>query len=139
MDEFEKRLQADAAGIEADVSPELQARIDASIHATERERSATADHGHRRSSWWASSLTGVAAALLIILLLNRNTADGPIEPPGESVVRVVPEYVLPLNSEFLLKAENAVFTEPLEDELERLKSDLEKAKTNVSRELGAAL
>ena len=71
MADLEKQLKDDAAAIRADVSPELAARISASVHAAVREPEKTAS---RRSGslWWMSSLTGVAAALLILVLLGRD-------------------------------------------------------------------
>ena len=138
MDEFEKRLKEDAAGIQVDVSPELEARIAASIHATEREADGADVPIRHRSYWWASSLTGLAAAALIIALLNWNAVDEPNETPKNPVASVVPEYVRQLNSDFSLKVENADFAEPLEDELEKLKADIEKARNNVRRDLKSA-
>jgi len=138
MDEFAKRLKEDAAGIQVDISPELEARIAASIHATERETGSVDVPIRHRSYWWASSLTGLAAAALIIALLNWNAVDEPKETTEEQVASVVPEYVRQLNSDFSLKVENADFAEPLEDELEKLKADIEKARNNVRRDLKSA-
>ena len=143
MDEFAEKLKDDAASIEAQVSAQLRARIEASLHATEREVIHSARAGRQSSFWWASSLTGVAAAAVVIALLNRNVTDQPLieqalAPPEAAVLTVVPEYVRQLGTDFSLRAENAVFTEPLEDELEKLKADIEKARKNVRRDLRSA-
>jgi len=139
MDEFEKRLKEDAANIQADVSLELKARIESSVHATDRiDSEAQRTQGRHRpgpSSWWLSGLTGLVAALVIIALLNRNTAVDPVVPVQEPTATVVPEYVQQFNTDFYLKVENALFTAPLENELEKLKSDLEKVKNNVEQDL----
>lgn len=138
MDEFANRLKEDAASIQVEVSPELAVRIAASIQATECEIGSTNISRREHSFWWASSLTGLAAAALIIALLNWNAADESVEMPKEQIATVVPEYVRQLNTGFSLKIENADFTEPLEDELAKLKSDLEKARSNVRRDLKSA-
>ena len=141
MDEFEQRLKEDAASIRAQVSPELKARIASSIHATERLKTkidvADDSHDHRSLPWWLSGLTGLVAAVIIIALLNRNTPVDPVAPAEEQTAAVVPEFVKQLHTDFYLNAENADFTGPLENELEMLKSDLEKAKRNVAQDLKA--
>ena len=142
MDEFEQRLKEDAASIRAEVSPELKKRIASSVHATERHKKETDvandSHDHRSLPWWLSGLTGLVAAVLIIALLNRNTQVDPVEPAEEQTAVVVPEFVKQLHTDFYLNVENADFTGPLENELEMLKSDLEKAKLNVEQDLKAA-
>ena len=142
MDEFEQRLKEDAASIRAEVSPELKKRIASSVHATERLGKeinvANDSHDHRSLPWWLSGLTGLVAAVLIIALLNRNTQVDPVEPAEEQTAVVVPEFVKQLHTDFYLNVENADFTGPLENELEMLKSDLEKAKLNVEQDLKAA-
>lgn len=138
MDEFAKRLKEEATSIQVDVSPELEARIAASIRATERESEKAQGSTRQPFFWWASSLTGLVAAVMIIALLNWNAVDEPKEMPKEQVASVVPEYVRQLNADFSLKVENADFAEPLEAELEKLKADIEKARNNVRRDLRSA-
>jgi hypothetical protein len=141
MDEFEQRLKEDAASIRAQVSPELKARIASSVHATQRLRKevdvADDSHDHRSLPWWLSGLTGLVAAVIIIALLNRNTPVDSVAPVEEQTAAVVPKFVKQLHTDFYLNAENADFTGPLENELEMLKSDLEKAKRNVAQDLKA--
>jgi len=139
MDEFTDRLKADAAAIEADVSAELRARIDASIQSLDHGGTAAVGKSRPVFRWWASSVTGLAAAVLVIALLNRTTMEETAEIREVSTAVVVPEYVRQLNVEFLLEAEYVVFTEPLEDELDRLKSDMAKVRDNVRKDLGPTL
>lgn len=139
MDEFANRLKADAAKIDADVSTELKARIDASIRSLDHDEPATAGKSRPFLLWWASSLTGLVAAVLVIALLNRNATEDAVEAREASAAVVVPEYVQQLNAEFLLRAEYADFTEPLEDELDKLKSDMAKAQDNIRKNLRTTL
>lgn len=135
MDEFEKRLREDAGRIEARVTPEFEARVRASL---ERTRPAeTAPRRTRRtpvSMWWASSLTGIAAAAAVIVAINLESP-----PPGEpsAVPAIVPELVAPIVPN--LRPESAVLTAPLEEELEKLESDLEKAERAVREDIGIGL
>lgn len=133
MDSFEQRLRDDAALIHAEVSAELDERIRASLEAAASEPPVSRERPRPvRSLWWASSFTGLAAAFGLITLLNlwpaatddsgtRPTVAGPSgEPP-----------VMPL-----LRVEAAVLTAPLEQELDDLEADLQKARKAVSEDLG---
>ena len=67
MDKFSRRLQSDADNIEVAVSSELDARIQASLHAISQEPAARPKAPARPiSMWWASSITGIAAAVAMI-------------------------------------------------------------------------
>ena len=135
MDNLERRLKEDAAAIEAEVSPELALRIQASLHAAERARPDERADKAGFSMWWISSLTGVAAALLVITILSRNADVTPEAPLVEPSANIVPA-TLPGSDVFMpLNAETAELTGPLEEELERLKSDIEKARESVERDL----
>ena len=151
MADLEKRLKDDAAAIRADVSPELAARISASIHAAAREPGKPPRRSVGSSLWWASSLTGVAVALVVLALLGRDdlaTVDPAVESGQEATIAenaengsalpptaTVPDSTTVPRSEFPLNAEAAVFAEPLAEELENLKSDLEKARDDVEEDL----
>ena len=119
MDSFEKRLKRDAAAVRADVSPELETRLRASLEnaAAKKPKART-----RRPAWFwlASSLTGTTAALTAIVLLN-------VEEPAPSPVTAESQPLLSVPN---LKVRPAVLG-PLEDELDRLKSDFEKAERVV--------
>ncbi|MDH4108162.1 MAG: anti-sigma factor [Gammaproteobacteria bacterium] len=135
MDKLEHELKQDAARIRADVTPELRARIEASLRAARLDRRESRDVRPGSYFWWFSGLTGVAATLLVVALLNRAgdpDTVAPDAPPANVVVvrgDTVDVRLVPLD------VRNADFTEPLEDELEKLKSDLEKARDEVERDI----
>ncbi len=132
MDNLPKALREDAAKIEARVSPELDARIRASLERVAAERAGkTRRRARPVSMWWASSLTGITAALLVIALINLRER-APVDAP----VGTAPHRPL---SALELKTETAVFIGPLEKELEDLASDLEKAERAVKEEIGLML
>jgi hypothetical protein len=129
MDNFTRRLREDAATIDAEVSPQLETRIQASLAAIEPEVARQRRPARRPVSFWlASSLTGVAAALAVIAVLNVNDSDEP-----EAVPRVVAANpAQPLEIPALdLDAEAAMLTAPLARELEDLQADLKKAEEVV--------
>lgn len=144
MDELKNRLKQDAAAIRTETTPELRARIDASLHAA-RERvppsPSTIIKSKSSSLWWASSITGLTAAIAIVVLANWNK---PVEP---EVPDISAGTQMPLNNpvslpegwqigdEFLLNVESADLTRSLEEELINLQSDLEKARENVERDV----
>jgi hypothetical protein len=141
MDELKNRLKQDADDIQANTSPELQARIDASLHAARETKSVTSTPMARpKSLWLISSITGLTAAILVILLMNWNQ---PVEQeaPDISASNEAPIHsvTLPENwyvgDDFLLNVESADLTRSLEEELINLQSDLEKAKENVERDM----
>ena len=138
MDEFEKRLKRDADAIQAEVSPALKARIDASLQGVEPIRQA----GRKPASvsfWWASTVTGLAAALLVIALVNWNQ-PGQDVPPAETTAALPTESELPTEPAMpigpeMLDIRTADFTSPLEQELINLQSDIEKARESVEEDL----
>ena len=143
MDDFEQRLKVDARHIKARVPDELARRIDASIAAAERAPQSPPRRRPRLSMLWFSALTGVACALLLLTLAapDRRTPERAPGVAGLSpkAATTVPntaeagERLLPLN------ATPAAFAEPLEDELQRLRSDLEKVRETVEKDLVPAL
>lgn len=129
MDEFEKRLKQDADDIRAEVSPGLRARIDASLHSVTPVRAVKARDNETVGLWWASSLAGLAAAIIVIVLINWTTPEPAVVEPV--AYDSVPEFNGDTTGLFPLTAETAVLTGPLEDELEKLKADIEKARKSV--------
>lgn len=129
MDKLANQLRRDAEEINVTVSDELERRIDASIRAAapvvERPQSPPA---RPPLFWWASSVTGFAAALAVIAIVNWQGGE------GEAVPAIVP--VAELQPPIALNLEAAMVTAPLEEELENLQSDLEKAKEKVRRDIG---
>jgi hypothetical protein len=137
--DLEQRLREDAGTIDAEVSPQLQQRIAASIHSTKQLRSVSSPQRHKSSYWWASSLTGVTAALLIILLINQDREAGRQPDESSDMVTTTTPEVMEMYRPFPLSARTADLTEPLEEELQHLQSDLEKARESVVRDLRSAL
>jgi len=135
MDEFEKRLKRDAHAVRAEVSPELKNRIDASLHGMEPILPPTTPERPPTGLWWASSLTGLAAAAAIIVLMNLDRAE---LPPAET--ESVAGLTVPSNPEAvvtspILDVRTADFASPLEEELVKLQSDIEKARESVRKDL----
>ena len=127
MDKLAKQLRTDAERIEVTVSDELDRRIDASLRAVEPVVEA------RRATrpplfWLASTLTGVAAAAAVIAIVNWQSPDEPASATPVNFAAAVPVIDL--------KAESAMLTGPLQDELDKLQSDLKKAEEKVKRDIG---
>jgi hypothetical protein len=137
MDKLERRLRDDAAMIRADVSAELDERIRASLEAAAETRGAgQRPRRPRRESprlwFWASTLTGLAAALALVVVLNPRQQPADTVPTAEILVSVPPAPVtMPA-----LNARTAVLTAPLEEELDDLEADIEKARDVVRKDLG---
>jgi hypothetical protein len=133
MDELQERLKRDAGRITADVTPEMQERLRASLESVRPER-VVFDTGRiaGETLWLRSSLAGLVAAALIIVLVNWRR---PLDEPREESDSTRPRTAISLQSGFPLKAETAEWATPLEQELENLQSDLEKARENVERDL----
>jgi len=129
MDKLARQLHDDAQRIEVAVSDELDRRIEASLRAVtpEPEKSRPAPVARPPLFWWASTITGVAAAVAVIAIANWRAPDRS-EPPPVNVVAAIPSIDL--------KAETAMLTGPLQEELDRLQSDLKKAEEKVKRDIG---
>ena len=136
MDEFAKRLKRDAGNIDAGITPELDERIRASLQATGRHLPA-ADRraGGFRGLWFASSLTGLAAAAAVVAFLNWNEAAVEPVPDMASTVPDYQEYMEQLQQSLPLRTETVEFADGLEEELIRLRADIEKARENVSQDI----
>lgn len=136
MDEFEKRLKRDAEAIDASISPQLQERLAASLHAAGRD----VPVAQRRTPgfsrlWIASSLTGLAAAAAVMVFMYRVEPEV-VEPPV--IAETVPDYrdyMEQLQENLPLRTETVEFADGLEEELTRLKADMLKARETVSRDL----
>jgi len=135
MDEFEQRLKHDAEKIDTGDTAALRARIDASIRATNRIRPVPETRDSGIGLWWASSITGLAAALVVIVLINVNRPDTPDTPAEPVVHETVPEYIEELQGLARPEIRTADFTSPLEDELVRLRADIERARQTVREEI----
>ena len=129
MDELARRLRNDAASIDADISAQLDSRIQASLAAIEPELARQRKPARRPVSFWlASSLTGVAAAFAVIAVLNIDDADEPAAVPRTVARNPVPPLQIPALD---LDVEAAMLTDPLTRELEDLQADLKRAEEVV--------
>jgi len=129
MDKLARQLRDDAQRIDVTVSDELDRRIDASLRAVtpEPEEHRAVPAARSPLFWWASTITGVAAAIAVIAIVNWRMPEQPVTPPID-LVATVPAIDL--------KAETAMLTTPLQEELDRLQSDLRKAEEKVKRDIG---
>ena len=127
MDKFANRLREDASHIDAEISAQLDSRIQASLAAVE-PAAARRRGAKRRPAWFwlASSLTGVAAALALIAVLNVTDVDEPAAVP-----RTVAGTTVPPIGVIDLDVKAAMLTDPLAQELEDLQADLKKAEELV--------
>ena len=108
MDEFANRLRDDAERIRADVSPELERRIRASLESVTPERPAPKHAPRPPLFWLASTLTGLAAAIALIVVVNR-----PVGEPEATIVVQSPPVTLPELPRLPLTVQNAMTTSPL--------------------------
>lgn len=132
MDDFDRKLKRDAGEIPAGITPELQARIRASLEAQAPPRPRPQPSTPRRA-WLAAGLTGAAAAGLLITLLPRGPEPrSMVEAPP---VRTAPDYVTTFERGWPLEVEQAQLTAPLEQELENLRADLEQARRSVAEDM----
>lgn len=129
MDKLARQLHKDAQRIEVSVSDELDRRIEASLRAVEpeAEQQPAVPAARPPLFWWASTITGVAAAVAVIAIVNLQQPEQTIAPPLD-IVAAVPAINL--------NAETAMLTAPLQEELDRLQSDLKKAEEKVKRDIG---
>jgi hypothetical protein len=129
MGNFEERLKRDAAEIRAEVSPELDDRIRASLESAEPVRAS----GRARPAWFwvASSLTGAAAALVLIVMVNLG--EEPRAPAPVAEIADVSGISMPA-----LDVRPAMLGS-LETEFENLKGDLRKAEAVVREDIDRLL
>jgi hypothetical protein len=129
MDKLARQLHDDAQRIDVSVSEELDRRIEASLRAItpESEDSRPAPVARPPLFWWASTITGVAAAVALIAIANWRAPVQPVSPPV-NMAAVIPAIEL--------NAETAMLTGPLQQELDRLQSDLKKAEEKVKQDIG---
>ena len=127
MDRLADRLRTDAERIEVEVSDELDERISASLQGVTLVDEERARARRRPALWWASSLTGLAAAAAVIAIINLREPAAPVPPPVD-VLADLPRVDL--------SVETAMMTSPLEEELDKLQSDLRKAERRVREDIG---
>lgn len=129
MDKLALQLREDADNIDATISAQLDARLNASLQGIKPEAARRPQRESKSFSlWWASSLTGVAAALLIIVVANLRAPD----PVPVAEITTPAPLVLP---SIEWNAKSAVLTSPLEREIDDLQSDLKKAEEIVKQDI----
>lgn len=129
MDKLAKRLRDDADQIKCSVSDELDVRIAASLQGVQVQAVQERVLESRPASfWWTSSLTGVAVAAAIIVAVNMQAPE-PIS--GRTVPDPSPLVVPGIE----WNARSVVLTQPLQQEIEDLQSDLEKAREAVKQDI----
>lgn len=130
---LEKRLRDDAAEIRAQVSPQLEARIRYALRVSRPVPQARSEFSW--PLWLAASLSGAAVATVAVVAVSLSRTDGRPNEAPEPVAYSVPEYARELERQFPLNVENADLTAPLDDELEKLRADLERARQSVEQDL----
>ena len=129
MDKLARQLRDDAERIDVHISDELDRRIAASLRAVTPETPAVPAETQRPPYfWWASTITGVAAAVAVIAIINWQAPEQPPAATPANIVAAVPVIDL--------KAESAMLTGPLQEELDKLQSDLKKAEEKVKQDIG---
>lgn len=128
MDKLAQRLRTDAKNIDVAVSDELDRRITASLQGIEPLPDRPAGSGHPMSFWWASTITGVVAAAAVVAIINWRTPVPAAPDEAVDLAAVVPEIDW--------KAESAMLTSPLQQELDDLAADLRKAEEKVKQDIG---
>ena len=145
MDELERRLKEDAEAIDATVPARLEARIAAAVAAAKPAKPAVSPSsaGARFDFrwWWASTLTGAAAVFAVVIVavvLRSGAPDDEPAPPVAATDEAAIRPAIPASAEVVavpLEVRRADFAEPLQTELDALKSDLEKARSAVEDDL----
>jgi hypothetical protein len=129
MDKLAQQLREDSDNIKVEISPELDARIRASLEGVRQEaRRPPAGRTRTASFWWGSSLTGIAAAVAVISVINLSdfrTEPAVTQPPPQ-------QFAMP---KFAWKPKAAILTETLEQELDDIQSDLKKAEQVIKKDL----
>jgi hypothetical protein len=129
MDKLARQLRDDAERIEVTISPQLEDRLKASLAAVEPVRPEPVKPVLSPARfWWASSLTGVAAAIVLVVAVNWQTPG--VEPAATAYA---PPSLTPPRIDW--KARTAVLTNPLEQEIENLQSDMKKAEEAVKQDI----
>lgn len=129
MDKLAEQLRRDAEQIDAQVSPQLEDRIRASLESASQDQPDARPARPSATFWWASSLTGIAAAVLVITLVNLSSTE-----PESSVTQPPPaDYVASQFGDWNLQP--AVLTQTLEQELDDIQADLRKAEQALREDI----
>jgi hypothetical protein len=136
MDKLADRLRKDADNIEVAVSDELDHRIAASLRSVTPLQESESIVTSRRSAsfWWASSLTGIVTAVAVIIFINSGTSQVPAT--ATPATTTTPASIAAAVPAIDWKAETAMLTGPLQQELYALQSDIKKAERKVKDDIG---
>jgi hypothetical protein len=136
MDKLADRLRKDADNIEVAVSDELDHRIAASLRSVTPLQESESIVTSRRSAsfWWASSLTGIVTAVAVIIFINSGTSQVPAT--ATPATTTTPASIAAAVPAIDWKAETAMLTGPLQQELDALQSDIKKAERKVKDDIG---
>lgn len=131
MDELARRLQEDAARIDVSVSPELDARIHASLAGTHVEMPASRGRAHRHAGFRrAAAMAGLGAAVAASVFVYIGIAGRPGSPvPGPR-----PGFELPAVA---WQVQPVALTDPLDREYANLRADLEKVGNALRQDIDA--
>ncbi|MGB5353479.1 MAG: hypothetical protein WBN32_07720 [Woeseia sp.] len=132
MDKFEQRLKHDAAAIDAEVAPELRARIDVNLEPVARRQPNSAPGV---SAFWPAfaGVAGLAVLAFLLLPAEKEAAD------PETQFSATPVYLAQQPLPMPLRLQPVELTEPLEQELQLLRADLERVRQSIARELRSTL
>jgi len=138
MDKLANRLRKDADNIEVAVSDELDHRIAASLRSVTPQQDSESIVTSQRPAlfWWASSLTGIAAAAAVIIIVNSGTSQVPAPATPAMTVTATPASIAAAVPAIDWKAETAMLTGQLQQELDALQSDIKKAERKVKDDIG---
>ena len=132
MDNFAERLRQDAAAIDARISPELDARIDASLRAVTPDVAASPPAPARRwPLWFGGALAAGIALMAVVGVLHREPA--PVVTPSQEATLAEPTATAPAID---LDDEAIELITPLSRELDNLQADLRKAEQILRDDLG---
>ena len=136
MDKLADRLRKDADNIEVAVSDELDHRIAASLRSVTPLQESESIVTSRRSAsfWWASSLTGIVTAVAVIIFINSGTSQ--VLATATPATTTTPASIAAAVPAIDWKAETAMLTGPLQQELYALQSDIKKAERKVKDDIG---
>jgi len=138
MDKLADRLRKDADSIEVAVSDELDHRIAASLRSVTPHQEPESIVTSRRPVlfWWASSLTGIVAAAAVIIIVNSGASQVPATATPATAVTATTASIAAAVPAVDWKAETAMLTGQLQQELDALQSDIKKAERKVKDDIG---
>ncbi len=127
MDKLAERLRHDADAIDARVSPELDARIEASLRAVTPSIAPAQPPPRRWPVWLGGAVAAGIALVAVVSVVQR-----PAVPVSSAPIVADGPASIPLD----LDAEATELVTPLSRELDNLQADLRKAEQILRDDLG---